>query len=281
MYDSRLKRLNELLKKIYNCRKCKFFEEINENNLTYFTPDIPQYISDYSTLEKIKLMVIGINPQMPENFYEKNEIGKNIYKRWIDNGSNTLDFNTYKSIVKKHDFRNNNYAQVLTKIVNILSSKEKGLSNIVFTFNNIYEYVYWTNLSFCSSQKLSKRKISNINILCNNHTNTFNAPENELNKCLKQNYLKNIIEIIKPKIIIIFTNQIDFKTLISKLITHETEINIYKKIYTINTRNTSEICAYNHNNNIRFIITPHPKSCYSDASIQEIFKDVRDKYLYV
>jgi len=182
--------LDKIAYELFNCTACSFHKELQDKDLPY-KPEAPldydQNSNDY------KVLSVGINPGWPNKDKQYYSSLKEIYK--------LRDFNAYKSACinwwqerkqyGRQPYRDQLYHSFCTinSLLNIYSGPIKR--------EEIYNYVFWSNLSWCNSQNPTKRIFDGNTISCR-------VSEEETPECLKKEYLKRIIEAIEPELVIFF-----------------------------------------------------------------------------
>lgn len=185
MNKSKFQSLTLITDEILNCNICKFHQELASKNLP-FRPEAPLRCLEKN--QDYKVIVVGINPGWRDEEYVK---WKEIYSE-----KNLEEYKKkYKEEIKEWDKNNNDlYKQSLIYTFKIIN-EQLGIYNYEINNGNIYDYIFWANLSFCNSNNVNERIINGQKIHCDIY-------DEEIPNCLKKGYLKRIIETIEPELII-------------------------------------------------------------------------------
>jgi len=219
MTNEQIKALKDVNRRIIKCNKCDFHRELPKG--FHYKPDAPIF-SDENYRNDYKVVVIGINPAWDESDNNLNREWQEIYSH---------DSNDYEGYEKKvlaqieKSSGRNTYANGVAKAVNFLVKAlvEAGATGdeILRELNiplqteidghNVYDYVFWTNQSFCNSQQPNAREFNKKEILCNTYTE-------EIPNCLKKGFLKDIVRIIGPRLLIFFGDTMYYKVLLQEIL---------------------------------------------------------------
>lgn len=185
-----IEKLNKVVDEILKCDKCSFHQQLKKWDIPY-RPDAPLGYELYS--EDCKVIAIGINPGWVDKSYT---LWKEIYAE--------QDIQIYKTkfTAKWEEFKKNNQIGRQPYRDGIYYTFEKinaelGIYEEKIGKDRIFDYVFWSNLSFCSSQNVWQRKFDGKEISCN-------VLNEEIPNCLSNGYLNKIIEAIEPKLIMFF-----------------------------------------------------------------------------
>ena len=241
MNKKQIERLDDINRRIYNCKECSFHKELNG---LPFRPDLPQFYeaSDY------KVMAVGINPSWDGSNYD--EQWKNLYEK---------SYEAFKAEFTKDENADNNvYKSRLTHTFNQINEHLSIVRQQSINSKEIYKRIFWSNQSFCCSKNTKKRFIGKRAVKCDVYGE-------EINKCIDQGYLKEIIATINPELIIFFgPSEKDIARFLSKLFSASmNRENTFKEKYTAFTRNGKDvkrefIAAKIENSNCKIISMPHP-----------------------
>lgn len=185
---------------IFTCRECKFHSELVKKGLP-FMPDGPYYVSkdhDY------KVITIGINPGWDDKDYKKT--WKAIYKRYDQYSLHSIP--SGRSVSHLEEYRNavmdiwktqpkGMYINTINRVLNIIDA-ELNVINQELKRTNFFDHVIWANMSFCNS----KHPHDKCRIF--DDEEIYLNIEEERNACLEKGYLRKIINIINPRLIIFF-----------------------------------------------------------------------------
>lgn len=137
--------LEEINKRIFECKKCDFHRELE--NFSY-RPDAPilEYVPDQQP--DYKAISIGINPAWDDEKYTRPEC-QSIYKE--------TDYLNYKKrLLEKASLTSGTqrdpYRVGLTKTFNVVNELLNIYPDRNILPEHIYKYLFWANLSFCNSQ---------------------------------------------------------------------------------------------------------------------------------
>jgi uracil-DNA glycosylase len=270
--------LENVNKDIYKCDDCEFHKDINKLGIPY-RPERVFYTesSDY------KVISIGINPGWgQENIKQYNNGLQDIYRKpnYQDYRHELLEYQ--KEWGEKHgNTKPGSYQIKLTSLFEKLN-RRLNIYPHESQFSKIYDYVFWCNLSLCSSQSPTERNFDgtkHINISCN----VYNE---EIDNCLKREYLKNIIEIIKPSYLLFFGATImrirEYRSLLMSLLNvHNVDIiaDIKPVPAYVSKKTMKKIqvtvggCKIK-DRDLRIIFWPHPsfhfKSDFEDDAINDV-----------
>ena len=203
-YDDKL---YNIAKDIAECHEC--FK--TSTNCPYFVPDGPDFETEQ---KKKKIMLVGINPGMPNWFtYENYSVEyKNLYEaKKTKDKSNIID--AIMSLKEKKDTNGNPcekkssiYSRNLTPLLNNINKIIKDL--FIDNKNEIkeeefYDHVYWANASFCPSPN-AKECSEEIRIKNDKNDAIYikNIKE-RIKKCTDKNFLSSLINLIEPKMILV------------------------------------------------------------------------------
>ena len=241
MNKKQIENLNDINRRIYNCKECSFHKELVGRP---FRPDLPQFYeaSDY------KVMVVGINPSWDGSNY--NERWRNLYEKSYE------AFKAEFTIDENED--NNVYKFRLTHTFNQINEHLSIVHHQSINPQEIYKHIFWSNLSFCCSKNTKLRFIGRDAVKCNVYGE-------EINKCINQGYLKEIISTINPELIIFFgSSEKGIARFLSKLFSVSMNgKNTFMKKYTAFRRNGKNIerefiAVRIENSNCKIISMPHP-----------------------
>jgi len=183
--------LNNICKEISDCKACSFHKDLERLELP-FRPDAP-FDGLMSPREHFKVMTIGINPGWNESAYPA---WREIYAE--------QDYEQYKARViesytktrqenrGRQPYRDSVYYTFMeiNSVLNIYPPAEiKRLG--------IFDTLFWANLSFCSSSSTSGRTINGQQV-------PLNLAGEEIPKCLEKGYLKKLMQILVPELVIFF-----------------------------------------------------------------------------
>ena len=190
-------RIDDISRKIWECEKCYVINYYRTKNIPFrpepFMPGIGN--ANY------RMLYVAINPGWNRN-NERNYEGilKKIYE-----GN---DYERYKKEYEKAGeiiWPKKTVKNVTDKFPDNLSCMANAARRVFcpdiedFTPDNYERHVFRTQLSYCSSNKLRERRINKVSM-----PETWKGifEEGEVDTCLKSNYLKDIIECIKPEVIL-------------------------------------------------------------------------------
>lgn len=139
------------------------------------------------------VMAVGINPGWDDEAYKK-DWKEQIYsepdiEKYKDRFASMWKKLKEEKKIGRQPYRDSIY-YTFEKINEELRIYEAKIEK-----ERIFDYVFWANLSFCSSQKVDKRVIGGKEF---EGWNVFNE---EIPNCLDKGYLRRIIEAIEPKLI--------------------------------------------------------------------------------
>ncbi|MBL7050396.1 MAG: hypothetical protein ISR96_12860, partial [Nitrospira sp.] len=222
MQNDQTAQILNVCESIWQCNICevhRFLEEKKYGSDLHYRPDLPLPLPHQAPIKKYKIMVIGINPAWNES-----ELGhwEELYKQ----NTFTDYVQEWKKLIGK-SFGRNPFRNGLTSDFNFINEKlgiygqneikKEHREGKDIVSKHIYEYIFWSNLSYCNSPKPYNRGeifFKQKNIPCN----VFSE---EIPNCLEQGHLRRLIEIIKPKYILFLTSQalsyMHYKLLLKKL----------------------------------------------------------------
>lgn len=264
--------IDDISKDIFKCRECDFFKEINEES-SPFCPDVTYHSYEFSP----KAFVIGINPSFNDDEY---------IRSWKSELYSANDYLKFKSNLQKYVFPIIGYqrgvSDVFKKINNELNlyPELKGVDDGLFV-QNIYKYVFWANLSFCSSQNPYSRIIDRKEISCR-------VFEEEIPNCLEKHFLARYIAKLQPEFIMLFTigakGYFYWKHILKKLFADIAEWKITEQMvkkYEAHKRKgvsvdieivAAKVNAYGKRVNILFF--PHPNYQFTNENKDKVINDV-------
>ena len=282
------KALEEVMKNIVFCTKCDFRKELESRGL-YYKPDAPLWqiykkpkdpsIVKYEELEftdnEYKVLSIGINPGWDNHIEtEWQEAYKQTdYPRYVEKYFQTLD--KLKSDNEARYFVN--LARLFGRIndeLNIYDTKE-------FTAKNIFKYIMWLNLAFCNSKTPHEVILST----CKDEKILRRVYSEEIPNCLDNCFLKQIITLLNPELILFLTvealSYIYYKRLLSKLldIKYDDIESPEMKEVPAYVRNGKEVkvtffpCRIK-NSNTKIIFMPHPNFRFEATRQEKAIKEV-------
>lgn len=263
MNIEKIQKLKSINEKIWNCRECSFHEDLIKYHITY-RPDAPVQESskDYQAI------VVGINPSWNDSAYDQ------LSKLYRIDTFEVFEKEILKSF-KAQDARNN-YAVKLAATFNLLNTHLNLIPGQTLDAGTVYDYVFWSNLSFCGSQKVHIRKMGGKEVGCR-------VLSEEIHNCLDQNYLSEIIKILDPSLIVFFASGISsvlyFRLLLKKLFQLDSYSEIAGKAFSLPAQvrdgrdvNVEIIASKVANRKIIFL--PHPnyhfKSDYKETAIKTV-----------
>lgn len=251
------KELLKIGREIFQCRKCEFYKELDSNE--NFHPDPPS-IPD---LEKThKAMVIGVNPGMDVDQSDP------LYIKCME--QQTFEEYSEQCVISSERGGRNPYRDHVASIFNLLNDEMGIYDDKNIRSEDIYNYIFWSNLAFCPSQKIDHRTINGLTI------KNFDIFNTEIPNCVEQGFLERLIELKNPEFIIILGIEVlkyygnDPRPLIKRLvgITEDEEIETYEKFrfpYQVNSGKTTYTSARAYKikrSGIKVLFFPHPNSQY-------------------
>ena len=182
--------IDDISKDIFKCRECDFFKDGTLKTEKFF-PDIPMFNSGGNGQ---KAFVIGINPSFNDSTYETT---------WKNDLYTAVDYYDYKERLSKLENPILKYQSELARTFRSINSHLNIYPELTtyvaeFTLKNIYKYVFWSNLSFCSSQTPYSRIIDDNTVTCR-------VFEEEIPNCLEKGYLARYIKALEPEFLLLFT----------------------------------------------------------------------------
>jgi len=199
--------LIELNRKIFQCRECDVHKEISSNLKDFhYNPDAT-VLPDFENCPDYKVISVGINPSWNKIF--DGEDYQLIYRE--SNFENYIN----KVLTKpKLPGERSRFQERIATVFNILNSMLKIYEKKNIESRDIYNYLYWGNLSFCNSQSPRKRVFAGQEL-------NSRVYDEELPNCLEKGFLRDTISLIKPSLVIFFTINatavISYSQLIKKL----------------------------------------------------------------
>lgn len=266
--ESIIEEVKSVVHDIFKCRKCGFHKDLDVD-LRPWLPVVPyteKMFDNYHT------MVIGLNPGWNEKYYEK-------LKRLYPNYDKSNNFNKFIEEQRNISLKPGNYERNLAYLYNVINSKLR-LNDCEITSQNIYDYVFWANLSFCASNNPEQREIKGINYTCRVLTE-------EIFNCLHEGFLYRLICAFKPELIICFTQSfLYFKTVLDLIFDYNYTIihGPKEKPFTAYTQRNNQNVRINITGAIikinepskystKVIFCPHPnRPCKKDNKISAISK---------
>jgi uracil-DNA glycosylase len=181
--------LNDISRKLWQCRECSFHERLK--GIPY-KPEILSFKNDNDN--EYKVLSVGINSGWDDNQYK--DYWEAVYTE--------NDFEEYKKLITKtwdqiRKAKNpvQHYRDGIFKYFDIINKKLHIYDEGLVTKDNFYDYIFWSNLSFCCSQNIYTRKFDGKDIGCD----VYNE---EIPNCLSKGYLRDVIKLLNPKLIMFF-----------------------------------------------------------------------------
>lgn len=265
MKPEKFSKLTEISNKIIGCTECKFHKELDES--IPYKPDAPLGYTLES--QDYKAIAIGINPSWKNEDY--NSL-RDIYKETdLEKYKDRLVTWWGKNNTGRQPYRDGVYSTF--KIINA----ELGTYEDEIKKERIYEYVFWSNLSFCNSQNIWERKFGDKKLSCN-------IVSEEIPNCLKNGYLKSIIETLEPKLVMFFgyeaVNFFNF-TKIFDIKKYHSVKNYYKQQFPSHKRGEKTIDATiiacklkASGKQIYVLFLPHPNYRFNNTLKEGALKEV-------
>lgn len=187
-----IKKLNNVVDEILKCDKCSFRDQLKKMGIPY-RPDAPLGYGEEQN--HCSVMAVGINPGWDDEAYKK-DWKEQIYsepdiEKYKDRFASMWKKLKEEKKIGRQPYRDSIY-YTFEKINEELRIYEAKIEK-----ERIFDYVFWANLSFCSSQNVWQRKFDGEVIKCD----VFNE---EIPNCLNKGYLRRIIEAIEPRLVIFF-----------------------------------------------------------------------------
>ena len=280
----KIDKLREINKRILNCKECIFHEELKNRGLCY-KPDAPWYDPDRLARLDFKVISIGLNPGWDDNDIINNKDKyEPLYKLNIQTNEDHDHY--FKNIYDIYQAtpRRKPYQDSLTKTFNLINQSIKLYDNVgEISSENIYDYLFWGNLSWCNSQTTYQRTMwGNKDIICNVLTE-------EIPNCLDKGYMKDIITCVEPEMLLFFGSSFPFhpKVITKKVLdTQYDNISYTKKSFVAHTRKQKNkvinvsvdisICLIKEKN-MRVVFMPHPNYRWEDHYREEAIKWICDQ----
>ncbi len=283
MDKTKIDNLRDITKRILNCKECIFHEEIKKRGL-YYKPDAPGYDPDKLAKSNFKVVSIGLNPGWDDKDMMKNrDKYEPLYKLNIQTNEDHDHYQKNIYDIYQATPRRKPYQDSLTKTFNLINQTIKIYDKWEISSEDIYDYVFWGNLSWCSSQNTYQRTMwENKDITCNVLTE-------EIPNCLDKGYLKDIISCIEPKIILFLGSSFPFhpKVITKKVLaTQYDSISYDKKRFVAHTRkqkdneiNVSVDISVCHikDKNMKVVFMPHPNYRWEDHCREAAIKWICDQ----
>jgi uracil-DNA glycosylase len=267
----KIEKIEAINKRIFECRKCDFHKELKEKEIAYY-PDAP--VENFEN-RNINIITVGINSTWNDNAWDS---WKECYK--------LKDYEKYKEYCMERYKKDpdSKYSKSYSRGIASATKEINKHLNIVpgNYFKEIKEaeifneYVLWQNLSFCNSNSPndSERKIGGKPVPCRVYSE-------EIPNCLEKEYLKDVISIINPELVVFFAievlDYIYYKKLIKLLfyLDNHDEINDFGGVKSFMRNKTSSTrglaCKINNKKNTKILFLPHP-SCYRYMKKEKLIK---------
>ena len=194
--------LFKIAKEISQCREC------------FRNKDFP-FIADPPDFEKKelckKIMIIGINPAM-QYCYEDYKVDYENIRGLLENDDYDKKLSDSLKKYKKPPQENkddNNYSRKLANLINVILMFLDNSDNKKIPFldkDNFYDYVYWSNASFCPSPNTSNyNKL--IRIKSDNKSGDVYKEIYKINISKRitncKDNISKLINVLQPKLIIV------------------------------------------------------------------------------
>ena len=191
MQKDTFNQLDNICKEITDCRACSFHRQLTAKGFPY-KPDAPFFFTEDSN--EYRVITIGINPGWNNESYTKT--WKDVYRE--------IDYQKYKARM----------IEIVNQQIRGSAGRQPYRDSLFYTFmtinehlkiydgkdirkDNLYDYIFWSNLSFCSSSSVEQRQFEGQSIACN-------VVNEEIPNCLRKGHLKRLIKIIDPRLILFF-----------------------------------------------------------------------------
>lgn len=270
--------MNRIAKEIYNCRECDLFDDPRAEGL--LRPVFPAVTTNKDTA-KYTAMVVGLNPGLDEKYMKRR---MNLYNKYSD--FRELNKYLWEVDVQYNSKDIRKYQRDVTAVYNRVCISSDSPEQAVKP-QDIYEHVFWANLSFCASQNPYKRVIGKRVLPCRVLTE-------EIFNCLRMRFLNRLISVIAPKYIFFFTGQrLYYKVILRMIFGPENFVimeNLFKKqlpVYrsrkgrTVMTEFIAAPIRVDGVGNIKVMFLPHPnypqKKEYRDRGLNMIRKYFKSK----
>jgi hypothetical protein len=192
MNKDKTEKIEVINERIFECKECDFHTELEEKKIAY-RPDAP--VENFADRD-INIITVGINSTWNDNAWSNWE---ECYKKET--------YEEYKEYClerfKEHAKYSKSYARGVKTALNTINEYLNVLPGKELNEDNVFEEnVLWQNLSFCNSNspKDSKRKFGDNYVSCHVYTE-------EIPKCLEEGYLRDVISIIEPELVVFFATR--------------------------------------------------------------------------
>ncbi len=192
MKPEQVESLREIASRIYECRECDVHRDAAEllKGLN-FKCDPPTNIR---VENNYRVVIVGINPHWGDD--TKEDYSEVLSAANYDEFESQL--NEYN---KRHETTGSvgRYQYGITSIFNLFNQQLGILNDGDVEAKDIYKHVFWANLSFCGSADPYNRKVYEKDLPCR----VFSE---EIPNCLSKGYLRDIVNIIKPELILVLAS---------------------------------------------------------------------------
>ncbi|GBR77454.1 hypothetical protein RDn1_113 [Candidatus Termititenax dinenymphae] len=182
------KEFEKITKEIFKCKKCTLHQDQIVKKIKY--KHNPEFPIPYKDIDEYKTFAVGINPSWnkeSEDFLKEYKSGT---------------FEEYIDVRRKHE--NNIHS---TQYISGIRSTLQRIGIEIEDNQWLWKQVLWANLSFCSSQTPDKRIF--LDTQAEEKEISCNVFSEEIPNCLDAGYLRRLIGIFKPKLILFFTTEIN------------------------------------------------------------------------
>lgn len=191
MKPETLRKVISIGDEILECKLCSLHKALADKGIPY-RPDAPIGYKEES--RDFKVMSVGINPGWDDNFYQ--QYLKAIYREPDLKKSRVAVEENWKEKKEENQIGRQPYRYGVYSTFDIINH-ELGIYKENIEEAKIFDYVFWTNLSFCGSQKPFERVFDGQKV-------PSNVIQEEVPTCLGQGYLKRLIEALDPELVMFF-----------------------------------------------------------------------------